>query len=197
MIRFPNWLWPKTPRTNTSPSVRIGRFVHWACVGGSALLLAFSFFAFASAATAQESEAFNKASPAAQQAIRDMRAATEEAKQPWNQNRQNAPIVNEPTGGKRHNQSPSSVPNDLTKPLTPAQLNIAAAPSSAPANPVSGSVSLNEAYGKQQSNPYAQFDEQARRQRRGDGVDYGIISLLAAVVLALIGRGVRYILADE
>lgn len=123
--------------------------MHWVCVGGAILLLAFSFFAFAVAASAQESEAFNQASPAAQQAIRDARAMDEEAKQPWKQRWQDSPIVEQGANSQDWNR------------LSPTP----------PAN--------------------------TAKQRRNDGLGYGLATLLAAAAIALVGRGARYILADE
>lgn len=108
MTRVPNWILPKNSRRETSSIIWIGPVVHWASALLAALLLCLAFLAIATAALAQEIAAFNAASPATRQAIRDSRAMRQEI----GTDRVNKALPSTPNPFDRFDIAPNA---DLTK----------------------------------------------------------------------------------
>ena len=79
MRRASNWLWPNNRNRDDGIFVRLGRVLHWACAAAGGALIAVAVLMavvalLSGSASAQENEAFNEASPAMQQIIKDQRA---------------------------------------------------------------------------------------------------------------------------
>jgi hypothetical protein len=195
-MRFPNWLWPRTPISDPGPIVRLGRVVHWALTGVSALFLALAtaFFllaAFPSAAFAQDDWEADHQLRDIKRGIEDIRQQQQDAewrtdrRQRWDEFERDAAIA------------PIAMPTPVPplRALTKEEIDRFDTRSSiarirdelAYSLGAPHTFSIDEAYGRT-INPV---------RRRAEQLANGLLALASALALFLLGRAIRYVVANE
>lgn len=212
-MRIPSWLWPTQLNPASTPLVRIGRVIHWLSLLAALFLLLAALgillVAAIGSAAAQEGREFNAASPAMQQVIRDQRALQAELK---NQSRPNpfdqfdtpANYNDLPAG---YTLDPEIELDSLSRTPPPKQGNTfsfeeATKPSATDTN-TSQSLDYNQGMNRTLSPPSKELTDRDvgiirdNSKTRLEVAGRLLILIAGAVLVAAVGRGLRYILSSE
>lgn len=212
-MRVPSWLWPTQLNPASTSLVRIGRVIHWlSLLAALFLLLAALGILLVTAigsAAAQEGREFNAASPAMQQVIRDQRALQAELKNqsqpnPFDQFDTPANYNDLPAG---YTLDPEIEWDSLSRTPPPKQgktfsFEEATKPSATDTN-TSQSSDYNQGMNLALSPPSKELTDRDvgiirdNSKTRLEVVGKLLILIAGAVLVAAVGRGLRYILSSE